>query len=114
MVMEDINSARPRYLSWTLFRDYHYAVFDARGELALILVVNKGEHKGYLTKTISSNQNVVYENHFSDAVKALGLYARNTTDLINSLKQYNYPTGEYQMCVVDASGNRLYTFSIWI
>lgn len=114
MVLEDINVARPRYLQWTLFRDYHYAVFDKSGNLAAILVTNKGELKSYwVTEFNPKTQNVVYENHELVARLMVCRYIRDEKDLEEMLTA-TCPSGEYFLSVVDASGNRLYSIPIWI
>lgn len=114
MTMQDINSARPAYLSWTLFRDYHYAVFNKAGELVLILVTNKGELNSFwVAKPDTRKHSIVYENHEIKARIMMGQYSRECTDLLDILKQQQ-PSGEYSFSVVDASGKRLYSFNIWI
>lgn len=114
MTVQDVNSARPRYLSWTLFRDYHYAVFNQANELVLILVTTKGELRSYWVPVYDSKvHSIVYENSELKARIMTGYYRRECTDLIDTLKQQQ-PSGQYDLAVVDTSGKRLYSFNIWI
>lgn len=112
MSVADITPARPRYLQWTLFRDYHYAVFNTGGEMVFILVMDKGERRSYWTSTLDpKKQNVVYENHEMVAKMMAGYYTRRSDDLMKLLEPH--VPGEYFLSVVDASGKRLYDFSLW-
>jgi len=114
MVLEDINVARPRYLQWTLFRDYHYAVFNERGEMVAILVMTKGTLRSYWVSQLDTKtQNVVYENHEIHARMMACRYIRESEDLVAKLEA-EQPPGQYFLSVVDASGKRLYSISIWI
>lgn len=113
MAVKDITSLRPAYLSWTLFRDHHYTVFDHTGEACLFLVCNKGQKRSYYIKPSdydSTQHSIVYEDHADQARYWLGVYTRECTDLFDTLRFYQYPAGNYSMSVVDASGKRLYTF----
>lgn len=114
MVLADVNVARPAYMSWTLFRDYHYAVFNMKGEMVAVLVTNKGELKSFWINEFNKREHaIVYENHVEQARIMMGHYVRDCTDLLDYLKRDN-PEGEYAMSIVDASGKRLYSFAIWI
>lgn len=114
MSVADINVARPVYLNWTLFRDYHYAVFNKTGDLIALLVTKKGELRSFWTSLYDKREHsIVYENHVEQARIMMGHYVRDCTDLLDYLKVAN-PEGEYAMSIVDASGKRLYSFAIWI
>lgn len=114
MVLEDINVARPRYLQWTLFRDYHYAVFNKAGEIVAILVTDKGALKSYwVTQPDFRKQKIVYENHEMVGRLMMCRYITDGRDLVEFLEA-NQPTGEYFLSIVDASGKRLHSISIWI
>lgn len=114
MVLEDINSARPRYLHWTLFRDYHYAVFNEAGDLVTILVTEKGGKRSYwVTKPDFRKESIVYENQEMIGRLMMCRYITDEKDLTEFLEA-NQPSGEYALSLVDASGKRLYSISIWI
>lgn len=111
MAAKDITSLRPWYLSSTLFRDYHYAVFNSCGEQVLILVTRVGEKLSfYVDVPIEHVHKVVYENHVETARICLARYTRDCDDLFETLKRYNNPPGKYVMSVLDASDKPLYTF----
>lgn len=110
MAVKDITSLRPWYLSATLFRDYHYAVFNSAGEQVLVLVTYAGEKLSfYVPKPIQYVHKVVYEDHADKARIFLARYTLESEDLLVNLKRYNNPPGEYGMSVLDATGKRLYT-----
>lgn len=114
MVLADVNVARPAYMSWTLFRDYHYAVFDVEGRLVYILVMDKGTRSAYWSASVDPRtQSVVYENHEMQARIMASRYITRSMDLVGLLENHQ-PAGEYFLSVVDASGKRLYHFSIWV
>jgi hypothetical protein len=112
MALKDITPLRPWYLSSTLIRDYHYAVFNAEGERVLVLVTLAGEKSSfYVPEPIQYVHKVVYENRVEIARLCLARYTLECTDLFDTLRHYNNPPGKYGMSVLDASGKRLYTFS---
>lgn len=114
MAVADVNVARPAYMNWTLFRDYHYAVFNKAGEMVAILVTTKGDNSSYWINEFNKrDHSIVYENHVEKARIIVGQYMRDCTDLLDYLKK-GHPEGEYYLSIVDASGNRLYSFTIWI
>ena len=113
MAVADVNVARPAYMSWTLFRDYHYAVFDDDGKMVYVLVMDKPSHSAFWTDHYDSRkQNVVYENHEFQARIMAGRYIVRSEDLVKLLEA-NHPPGKYNLSIVDASGKRLYNFSIY-
>ena len=116
MAVKDIDSLRPAYMSWTLFRDYHYTVFDKDGNACLMLVTNIDSKRAHYLqpKHITNLHRIVYVNSADQARLNLGLYTRDSNDLIESLRYEGFPEGQYGMSVVDASGNRLYTFDLFI
>lgn len=115
MAVKDITSLRPWYLSSTLFRDYHYAVFNSRGEQVLVLVTLAGEKRSfYVDKPIQHVHWVVYENQVETARICLARYTLECEDLFETLKRYNNPPGNYEMSVLDASDKPLYTFKFAI
>lgn len=112
MAVKDTTSLRPTYLSYTLFRDYHYTVYDSDGKPVLYLVTNKGSKRSYFVKDpINGYQSIVYENNPEAARYMLSCYTRDSTDLLDTLRHYKNEPGVYGMSVVDASGKRLYTFA---
>lgn len=114
MTVADVNVARPAYMNWTLFRDYHYAVFDKQGNMVYLLVMDKGTRSAYWSYDFDpTKQNIVYENHEMQARIMAGHYITQSKDLMMLLEQH-HPAGEYFLSIVNASGHRLYHFSIWI
>lgn len=115
MAEKDTTSLRPQYLSWTLRRDFHYAVYDSHGNRCLTLVTNKGEKRAFFVKEPNNKKySVVYVNTLMDANVDMGNYSRDCTDLMNTLRQHNFPPGEYGMSVVNASDERQSTFNFYI
>lgn len=111
MAAKDITPLRPWYLSSTLFRDYHYAVFNSSGERVLVLVTLAGQKRSfYVDEPIEHVHKVVYENHVETARICLARYTLECEDLFETLKRYNNPPGKYEMNVLDASEKSLYTF----
>lgn len=116
MAVKDIDPLRPAYLSWTLYRDYHYAVYDKDGKACLVLVTNVDSNRAYYVqpKHVDPGRRIVYVDDVEQARLNLGLYTRDCNDLIESLRYEGNPEGQYGMSVVDASGNRLHTFDVYI
>lgn len=116
MAVKDIDSLRPAYLNWTLFRDYHYAVYDKDNVVCLLLVTLVGSNRSFYIqpKFKDGGHAIVYEDHVEQARLNLGLYTRDCSDLIDTLRYEGFPEGQYGMSVVDASGKRLYTFDLFI
>ena len=116
MAVKDIDSLRPAYMNWTLFRDYHYAVFDKDDNVCLVLVTNIDSKRAHfvLPKHIAPFHRVVYVNREDHAKLNLGIYTRDCNDLIEQLRFEGFPEGQYGMSVVDASGKRLHTFDVYI
>lgn len=111
MAAKDITALRPWYLSATMLRDYHYAVYNAAGDKVLVLVTRVGESSSFFVDMpIQYEHKVVYVNNINHTRISLGRYTRDCTDLINALSYYRYPPGQYGMSVCDATGKRLYTF----
>lgn len=116
MAVKDIDSLRPAYMNWTLFRDYHYAVYNKDGERCLTLVTLVDSKRSFFVKDefIDHGHRIVYVDDSEQARLNLGLYARDCNDLIETLRYEKFPEGQYGMSVVDASGKRLYTFELFI
>ena len=116
MAVKDIDPLRPAYLSWTLFRDYHYAVYDKDGNRCLTLVTLIDSKRAFFVKDkfIHDGHRIVYVDDVEQARLNLGLYSRDCKDLISALRFEGHPEGQYGMSVVDASGKRLYTFDLFI
>lgn len=111
MAVKDITSLRPGYLSATLLRDYHYTVFNAVGEVVLVLVTRTGESKAFFIQgPVEHEHKVVYSNSVDKARMNLAAYSRDYTDLLNALSYHRYPPGVYGLSVCDATGKRLHTF----
>lgn len=113
MSLADINPSLPRYMQWTLFRDFHYTVFNDRDMPVLVLVTKKGELKSYWSERFNpKTENVVFENHELQARIMAGYYITECKDLKDLLREY-FDEGEYKLAVVNASGKRLYNFSLY-
>lgn len=116
MAVKDIDSLRPAYMSWTLFRDHNYAVYDMKGNRCLTLVTLVDSKRSFWIKDtlIDHGHRIVYVDDVEQARLNLGLYTRDCKDLIDTLRHEGYRDSQYGVSVVDASGNRLYTFDLFI
>lgn len=109
----DITALRPWYLSATYTRDFHYAVFNSRGDQVLVLVTDVGGLRSYYVPSpVFRTHSVVYEDKMEVARICLSEYARKCEDLFKVLIQYGNPPGVYGMSVLNAAGKRLYTFEL--
>lgn len=115
MSVADVNVARPMYMSWTLFRDYHFAVFNDVGEVVLLLCTFKDGLKSFFVSHFDEKvHRVVFVDSMLKATINLGDYSRDPKDLQAELTKQGNPPGKYRMELVNTSGDKIAGFDVWI